>query len=78
MKIDKRFFQIFFSVVFGLWLLAGIVFVSTLLFGCTEQCLVWGENCSQAYKQSQYGTTDIQCCSGQCTDHGSGILTCGS
>ena len=37
-----------------------------------------GENCTQAYKLSEYGTTDVQCCKGQCSDHGSGILTCGS
>jgi hypothetical protein len=50
-----------------------------LLWHCgEEECLVWGENCTQDYKQENYGTTDIQCCSGQCTDHGSGILTCGS
>ena len=48
--------------------------------GCgeEEECLVWGENCTQQYKQDNYGTTSIQCCEGQCTDHGSGILTCGS
>ena len=42
-----------------------------------EKCLVHGENCTQSYKQSNYGTTSIQCCQGQCTDKGSGILTCG-
>ena len=45
--------------------------------GKDEKCLVHGENCTQAYKQSNYGTTSIQCCQGQCTDKGSGILTCG-
>jgi hypothetical protein len=78
MKLDKKFFHLFFSVVLGLWLVAGIFFVSTFLFGCKEECLAWGENCTQAYKQAEYGTTAIQCCTGQCTDHGSGILTCGS
>lgn len=68
-----------FSVVLAVWLVAGMVFLSALLLGCDEEeCLVWGENCTQAYKLSEYGTTDIQCCSGQCVDHGSGILTCGS
>ena len=43
-----------------------------------EECLVWGENCTQQYKQDNYGTTSIQCCRGQCADHGSGILTCGN
>lgn len=48
--------------------------------GCgeEEECLAWGENCTQQYKQDNYGTTSIQCCEGQCTDHGSGVLTCGS
>ncbi len=78
MKKNKKFFNLFFSVVFGLWLVAGIVFASTFLLGCKEECLAWGENCSQAYKQSEYGTTDIQCCTGQCRDHGVGIVTCGS
>ena len=79
MKSDKKPYHLFFSVLFSLWLVAAAAFVSTFLFGCkTQQCLVWGENCSQSYKLSEYGTTDIQCCSGQCTDHGSGILTCGS
>lgn len=48
--------------------------------GCSkseEECLVHGENCTQSYKQANYGTTSIQCCQGQCTDKGSGILTCG-
>jgi len=45
--------------------------------GKDEECLVHGENCTQAYKQANYGTTSIQCCQGQCTDKGSGILSCG-
>jgi hypothetical protein len=64
--------------VLGLLLAAA---VAVLWFpGCgDEKCLVWGENCTQQYKQDNYGTTSIQCCnSAQCTDHGSGILTCGA
>ena len=79
MKTGKRLFRLSFSVVFALWLVAGILFVSTLLLGCQkEECLAWGENCTQQYKQNEYGTTDIQCCKGQCANHGSGIVTCGS
>jgi len=79
MKRDRKPFRLFLSVLFGLWLVTGVVFATTFLYGCKSgQCLVWGENCTQSYKLSEYGTTDIQCCSGQCTDHGSGILSCGS
>lgn len=56
-------------------------FLNASLQGCSggdENCLVWGENCTQSYKQNTYGTTSIQCCTGQCTDHGSGIVTCGA
>ena len=42
-----------------------------------DDCLSWGENCTQEYLQNNYGTTDIHCCEGQCADHG-GYLTCGS
>lgn len=49
-----------------------------LLQGCAgdEECLAWGENCSQSYLQNAYGRTDIYCCEGQCATHG-GSLTCG-
>jgi hypothetical protein len=47
--------------------------------GDGEECLSWGENCSQSYKQDNYGTTSIGCCGeAKCLDHGSGIVTCGS
>ncbi len=60
-------------------LLGGAAATLLSLQGCGgEECLVHGENCTQKYKQDNYGTTGIQCCQGQCTDHGSGILTCGS
>ena len=33
--------------------------------GCDEgDCLVAEESCSAAYKQANYGTTDIWCCGG--------------
>lgn len=66
-------------------IVAALVVVGTIVVGATlkgcgddEECLVWGENCSLEYKQNNYGRTDIQCCSGQCSDHGSGVVTCGS
>ena len=66
-------------IVFVVWAITGIGFASSLLLSCAEEeCLVWGENCTQQYKLNNYGTTDIQCCEGQCVDHGSGILTCGA
>jgi len=78
-KKNKKLFSRFFYVIFVVWVIAGIGFASALLFSCAEEeCLVWGENCEQDYKLNNYGTTDIQCCEGQCRDHGSGILTCGS
>ncbi len=67
-----------------LWLLALAVLGALaggmlIAGGCgEEECLVWGENCTTDYKKKNYGRTDIYCCEGQCSDHGSGILTCGS
>jgi hypothetical protein len=77
-KNTKRSTRIIY-ILFVVWAIAGIGFASSFLLSCAEEeCLVWGENCTQQYKLDNYGTTDIQCCSGQCVDHGSGILTCGS
>jgi len=61
-------------------LLIGLGVGILFLPGCggDEDCLSWGENCTQRYLQDNYGRTDIYCCEGQCSDHGSGILTCGS
>jgi hypothetical protein len=76
-KKTKRFTR-FIYVIFVVWAITGIGFASVLLLSCAEEeCLVWGENCTQQYKLDHYGTTDIYCCEGQCADHGSGILTCG-
>ena len=57
-----------------------LVVVGGISGGCgdDEECLVWGENCTQDYLLENYGTTEIYCCNGQCDDHGSGVLTCGS
>jgi hypothetical protein len=67
------------TILVTIGLLAGTGVALASLHGCGgEQCLVSGENCTQKYKQDNYGTTSVQCCQGQCTDHGSGILTCGS
>ncbi|MCA9668031.1 MAG: hypothetical protein KC503_20675 [Myxococcales bacterium] len=48
--------------------LAALVVALLLLLaqtGCgEEECLVAGENCASSYKQANYGTTDIYCCSG--------------
>jgi hypothetical protein len=67
------------SFVGTLALLTGVGLAITSLQGCSEEdCLSWGENCTQQYLQNNYGRTDIYCCEGQCLDHGSGILTCGS
>jgi hypothetical protein len=75
----KRLMVILSTIV----LFLGIGFASLTMTGCwweedDEECLVWGENCSQQYKEDNYGTTSIGCCEGHCRDHGSGILTCGS
>ncbi|MBN2496499.1 MAG: hypothetical protein JXR96_18035 [Deltaproteobacteria bacterium] len=73
--ISKRWRILCALLVLGL--LAGLV-SAFLLQGCDgEECLVWGENCTQQYKLDNYGTTEIYCCEGQCDDHGSGVLTCG-
>ena len=75
----KKLFTRILYVIFAVWVIAGVGFATTFLFSCAEEeCLAWGENCTQRYKEDVYGTTDIQCCAGQCVDHGSGILTCGS
>ena len=80
MKKEKRLFKRFFSVVFVLWLVAGIGFASSVLQGCKDEgnCLEDGEDCTQQYKIDEYGNTEIQCCTGTCAEHGSGYLTCGS
>ena len=66
------------ALVFLLALLTGCPGDVDNLFDDDEECLSWGENCTQDYKEDNYGTTDIYCCEGSCSDHGSGILTCGS
>ena len=77
-KKNKKLFTRFFSVIFVVWVLAGIGFASAFLFSCAEEeCLVWGENCSQQYLLDNYGTTDIYCCEGWCDTHGGYYLTCG-
>ena len=75
---NRKVLTRFVSVVFILWAVAGIGFASFFFFGCEDECLVWGENCSQSYLENEYGTTDIECCEGWCADHrGYGYLTCG-
>jgi hypothetical protein len=77
-KKNKSLFTRFFSVIFVVWVLAGIGFASAFLFSCAEEeCLVWGENCSQQYLLDNYGTTEIDCCEGWCDTHGGYYLTCG-
>ncbi|MBI5511072.1 MAG: hypothetical protein HY903_20105 [Deltaproteobacteria bacterium] len=69
----------FTAALFLSMLILTTLVVGGMLKACgEEECLAWGENCSLDYKEQNYGTTDIQCCRGQCTDHGSGIVTCGS
>ena len=75
---NKKLFTRFFSVIFIVWLVAGIGFATFFMFGCADECLAWGENCSQQYLLDNYGTTDIYCCEGQCADHGAVVVTCGS
>lgn len=42
-----------------------------------DECLGYGENCTQAYKLREYGTTSIQCCQGVCTEGaGNDVLIC--
>jgi len=78
-KKNKKFFTRLVSVIFIVWVVAAIGFASTFLFSCVgEECLSWGENCSQSYLLENYGTTDIYCCEGQCADHGAVVVTCGS
>jgi hypothetical protein len=77
-KPDRRPFSRLIYILLTVWVIAGIGFATTFFLSCAEEeCLVWGENCTQQYKLDNYGTTDIYCCEGQCADHGSGILTCG-
>jgi len=60
-------------------LIAACLLGGMLLSGCGgQQCQAHGENCSQAFKMSQYGTTDIQCCQGSTCQEGtiSGALVC--
>jgi hypothetical protein len=78
MKTSKRKLRgVMALVVIGL--LLAVALAGIALAGCDEEeCLVWGENCTQQYLLDNYGTTEIYCCEGQCSDHGSGILTCGA
>lgn len=58
-------------------LLGGAIFLS--MQGCDGdggECLSYGENCTQSYKQDNYGTTDIQCCEGTCKEGNNGVLIC--
>jgi len=65
-------------------LLAGLLLLLCLALlmvptGCggSDECLVDGENCSTTYKEANYGTTDIYCCSGlSCTDNSLGDSVC--
>jgi hypothetical protein len=56
----------------------GLLVAMLLLPSCSgEECQVHGENCTQAFKQQQYGRTDIQCCTGSCTEGlENGVLVC--
>jgi len=71
----------FLSILSIVILIATLGVANTFLSGCgdddDDECLVWGENCTQEYLMNTYGKTDIYCCEGQCADHG-GYLTCGS
>jgi len=55
-----------------------VVFGLLLSVGCSDdECLVYGENCTESYKLNNYGTTGIQCCQGVCeTGVISGVLVC--
>ena len=59
-------------------LIAACALGAVLLSGCGgEQCQAHGENCSQAFKMSEYGRTDTQCCQGTCQEGViSGALVC--
>ena len=71
----------FMSLLPILLLMAALGMSQVFLSGCgdedDDECLSWGENCTQDYLQNNYGRTDVYCCEGQCADHG-GYLTCGS
>lgn len=58
--------------------LAVIVLGVSLVPACgDEECLAYNENCTQDYKLSEYGRTDIQCCEGTCQEGtSSGVLIC--
>ena len=59
-------------------LIAACLLGGMLLSGCGgEQCQAHGENCTQAFKMSEYGRTDIQCCQGTCQEGlENGVLVC--
>ena len=80
MTKNKSFAARSLSILSVLILTATLGITSIFLQGCgddDDECLSWGENCTQDYLMNNYGTTDIYCCEGQCADHG-GYLTCGS
>ncbi|HET9038348.1 MAG TPA: hypothetical protein VFN45_19185 [Myxococcaceae bacterium] len=59
-------------------LIAACLLGGMLLSGCGGgECQAHGENCSQEFKMSEYGRTDIQCCQGTCQEGViSGALVC--
>ena len=63
------------AVMAILWLVVSLLLLSTLLC-CEDECLVYGENCSASYKEDNYGTTDIYCCEGSCTETFNGNFVC--
>ncbi|MCC6525457.1 MAG: hypothetical protein IT373_22590 [Polyangiaceae bacterium] len=64
------------TLLVALPVLAVLVTLAAPLGGCGEECLVYGENCSASYKQAEYGTTDIYCCSGSCQSNSFGDQVC--
>jgi len=66
------------KLALGVVLLCASVFLLATLLSCgEEECLVSGENCSTTYKEENYGTTDIYCCSGlSCVEGFSGYYVC--
>lgn len=58
----------------------GVVVIAAgvaLLPSCGDECLAYGENCTSAYKEREYGTTSIGCCEGTCSEgSGNGVLVC--